>query len=457
MKYRTFTEAPVTKPFPPTGSLSYRCGAFDGRPMTQKEQWFEQFVNKIQARHDESSDLREWRRRKNHEEEAILLYHELGGNLQDYAALMETRDQQEFEYQCQRDKQKSKNLDPNEASRLFWARSQEWSMADKAEKEAREAEEKEEKATRIRINFARQVKAQAQASSNLVIHSEIITNAAGSQPPIQQSELKQPKPEKHGKVSQSVCSTGAGPSKQQVRKTDRNDKDICRQFYEQVQAVSPEKTEEQATATTTAIVTSAPLKTDAVAPLRVDKLNRPITAAEAAPIVAELAGSYGRVGILAKTHYPKGHILITNGRGLPKLYLGHPTVTKQRLLRNNGQGSQALRAHRVSASNNERSPTGPSTQQRSSEEELTPPSSSTQQTSSEEESTPPSSVRAAPSETPIEISLDALSISTVGRTNDDHNEGLGHVELFQAFDMMEPSTRTDPPLSTPSPANALSV
>lgn len=455
MRYRTFAEAPVAKPFPPTGSLFYRCGAFDGRSMTLKEQWFEQFVNEMQAREDVSRDLKEWERRKNHEKKAILLYQELGENLQDFATQMAIHDQQEFEYQCQRDKQKAENLDPNnKASRLSWARLQEWAMKEQAEKEKREAAEKAMEQARIKSNFAALVKARIQASEDRVTHSEIITNAAGSQPPTQQPELKQSKPEKHGKASQSVGSTGAGPSKQQVRKTGLSDEEVRRQLREQVQASLAVKTKTQATATQTANERSTPLRTDSLTPLRVETLDVAVLAAGEEPIKAELAGYYPRMGILSTTHYPKGDTLIKNGPGLPMLYLASSNAAKQSPLRNNGQGCNAFRNHTVTEST-EQSSTGPSTQQNSSEE-----------------STPPSSVRPASSETPIENALDALSISTIGPTNDDdQNEGLDHVNLLHALEadlygevnyparwnMMNPSTRRNPLLSTPSSANALSV
>ncbi len=445
MRYRVFARW-VPTPFPYTGSLLYRCGAFDGRSMTLKEQWFENFVNEEQARKDLSWDLNEWERRKDHEEKAILLYEELGENWMAFATRMETLDQQEYEYQCQRDKQKAENLDRNNASWLSWARL--------PEEEKRKAAEEAKEQARVKSNFAAQVKARTQASEDLVTHSEIVTNAAGSQPPTQQSKLKQSKPEKHGKVSHSVSSTGAGPSKQQVRKPGLSKEEVCRQLREKVQATLPATTKKPATPTPTANVRSAPLRTDTLTPLRVETVNVAVISAGEEPFKAELAGGYyPQMGILPTTHYPKGAKLIKNGPGLPMPHLANSNLAKRRLLRNNGQGCNAVRNHTVSEST-EQSSTGSSTQQNSSEE-----------------STPPSSVRVAPSETRIEDALDALSISSVGLTNDDHNQGVDRVRLLQLlrpdlygemsypaqWDMMSPSTRRDPLLSTPSSANALSV
>lgn len=144
--------------------------------MTLKEQRFEEFVDDIQARHDELSEIREWRRLKNHEEKAICLYHEVGEDLDTFSMRMRTHDQQEMEYHCQRKKQKDIDLDPIEASRKSNVRAQEYIQqyigAREAEKRARDQE-------RIRNNAVAEFKAGVQASSDPVTNAKIITNTTG--------------------------------------------------------------------------------------------------------------------------------------------------------------------------------------------------------------------------------------------------------------------------------------
>ncbi|KAM0805988.1 hypothetical protein BDR22DRAFT_194331 [Usnea florida] len=105
---RTYTTLlSIPEPLPSMGSFNYRRGEFDDRPMTVQEQNFEQFGNNRQAEHDISSAVIEWERLKAHEEDAIQLWQELDGNLEEYQRQMRTRDQQAMEFQCQRKKAKA--------------------------------------------------------------------------------------------------------------------------------------------------------------------------------------------------------------------------------------------------------------------------------------------------------------------------------------------------------------
>lgn len=88
------------------GSYLFRAGVYNGRPMTAKEQRFENLVNEDQASWDQFSELREWRRRRDLEEKAISLYIEYGGNMAWFTHRQWNIDQSETEFQCQKRKYK---------------------------------------------------------------------------------------------------------------------------------------------------------------------------------------------------------------------------------------------------------------------------------------------------------------------------------------------------------------
>lgn len=155
---RTFTRPPVTKPFPPTGALFYRVDEFKSVPMTIKEWQFEKLSNEKQAEHDVFSDVREWKRLKELEEQAILLFHEVGEDLEEFSRQMQTRDQMEMEFQCQRKKQKAEDLNRKKSEAAVEELKQNRLKTEAGEK-ARDQE-------RIRNDFAANVRASFQASSD---------------------------------------------------------------------------------------------------------------------------------------------------------------------------------------------------------------------------------------------------------------------------------------------------
>lgn len=441
LESRTFTQAPVTRPFPSTGSIYYRYGAFNGRSLTFKEQQFEQFVNDMQARHDELSVLREWRRLKDIEEEAISLYHELGKNLDEYKRQMRTRDQMEMEYQCQRKRQKSENLNPQTVLWKSQKRLHEYLGAKEAGERAKDQE-------RIRSNAVADFKARVQASSDSVADANITTNAAGSQQASQQSELIRSKPEKGGNTSQSVSPTGAGSSRQQEQKTKLSEEELCRQFRDKVQLL-------QATTSTTPTVTATvrPIPPEAADSAQRTQAKEPDAALPAAsedPFEAELAalpaasedrfkavlaGYQPRMGIVHGTHYPKGAVLVKSAFGLTKLHLGCRSVANQSRARDIVQVREP----------SDRSSSSPSSPQTSSEG-----------------STPPTTAPPSPPTTPIVSLLNAHGTRAVNLTNNDQNEEIdnskrllelewanhGNVRSTTRWDRLRPALKTDPFLNS---------
>ena len=337
--------------------------------MTLKEQRFEDFVDNIQAKHDELSEIIEWRRLKNHEEEAICVYHEVGENLDMFSARMKTHDQQEMEYHCQRKKQKDKNLDLVEASRLSYARAQEYTGAREAEERARNQE-------RMRSNAVATFKAGVQASSDPVTIAKILTNT--TQQASQQSEHKKSKPEKHGNTSHPVSSLGTGTSRQQEQKTKLSKEEICRQFLDQVRAL-PATTNRTKMPLTTANVEPVPPAIAALArEARPKELNVAVPAAREDSFKAELAGYQPRMGIKNGMNCPKRSIPIKKKPVLKKVDLGCSSGVEQSLPRNNGPGSDASQAHQVAGSR-ERPSTNPIAQQDSSEGSRLPETSMEEQ------------------------------------------------------------------------------
>ncbi|CAD6589463.1 MAG: hypothetical protein ASARMPREDX12_003844 [Alectoria sarmentosa] len=225
---RDFTQAPVIRPFPPTGSFYYRYGVFTGRSMTLKEQWFEQFVNEMQARHDELSDLREWRRRKDVEEAAIAHYHDLGGNilLADTRLRMKKFDQEDMEIQCERKKRKADNLNPQRA----WEKME---LDRQQAIKAREAEERARDEERIRIQFVEDFKAIVPASSHPLANTRIVTNAVGAQQARQQSELTPLELDGCCIPNKRIPSAGEGSSRHEEQNQKFTEAELCHQFQDQ--------------------------------------------------------------------------------------------------------------------------------------------------------------------------------------------------------------------------------
>lgn len=195
--------------------------------MTTKERRFEQFVNDMQARQDELSEFKEWRRLKDVEEEAISLYHEVGKNMEQFARQMRTRDQMEMEYQCQRKRQKAEDLNPQKALMFLMemdSNRQDNIRAQQVEDRAREQE-------KIKGEAVASFKAGIQASGGSVANTKIITDAAGSQRASQQFALTRAAPEDHLNTSKPVSSTEAGSSRQQEQQQQQtlSAEDISRQ------------------------------------------------------------------------------------------------------------------------------------------------------------------------------------------------------------------------------------
>lgn len=384
---RTFTQAPVTGPFPPTGSLYYRWGVFNGRLMTPKEQRFEHFISDMQARHDEISELREWRRLKDIEEEAVLLYHELG-NIVEYTRQMSTRDQMETEYQCQRKRQKAEDLNP-------------WATALKhgQERLRAEAEERARDQERIRSSF----KARIQQAS-------------------QQSGLTPPKPEKCGNTSQAVPSTEAGSSRQQEPKIQLSAEEVRRQFQDEFRFQLATTTTRL---TTTTSVRSVSLETATSARgTRAKELDVAMPTARQDSVKAELPGYQPPMGVIQVTHLPKGSVLVSKRPGLPELHLGCPSVAEQSPTLSIGQPSDTSQEHRITGSIEHRS-TSPSSRQTRSEG-----------------STPPSSVPSSPPKSPKE-EVDNSSALLELEWN-----AHGTVKSTSRWEKLKPSTRNNPFLNS---------
>ena len=393
-------------PFSPTGSFNYRNGFFKGRT---KEQRFEQFVNAIQARHDELSHLNEWRRLKDLEENAILLYHQLGGNLKEYARQMATRDQNETELQQQRNNQKRINLDPKlaltELHRMEQTRLQNLLRVHEAEARAK-------------------FRARVQASSDPVVSMKTITNAAGSQQASQQSELTRSKPEKTGKSLGPISSAEVGPPRQQEQKARPSPEEIRRQFQAQVRSLP----------NVSSNVRSVPARTAAsTREVRAETPGAALPVARKSPFGAELAGYQPRMGITHGVQYPKGSVLRGSGLGLAKLHLGGPSEAEQR----------TVKEHPAIGSR----------------EQSTSPCS--RQTSSEE-STPPTSGSSSPAKIPLvrfpppatkHTKLQAKSPANLNQKEEIDNserlrelerEQFGHVRSGNRWEKLKAATRSNP-------------
>ena len=204
--------------------------------MTTKERRFEQFVNYMQARQDELSEFKEWRRLKDVEEEAISLYHEVGKNMEQFARQMRTRDQMEMEYQCQRKRQKAEDLNPQKA--LMFPMEMDLNRQDNIR--AQQVEDRAREQERIKGEAVASFKAGIQASGGPVANTKIITDAAGSQRASRQFALTRAAPEDHLNTSKPVSSTEAGSSRQheQQQQQTLSAEEIPRQSQEETRLSS---------------------------------------------------------------------------------------------------------------------------------------------------------------------------------------------------------------------------
>lgn len=200
--------------------------------MTLKEQRFEQLVNAVQARHDELSDLVEWRRRKDVEEEAITVYFELGQDLQLFIEKMRTFDQQEMEHQCQRRGAKLKCLYPERYPKQLRA----WELRRQERIRTQDADERKREQEKINSVAVAKFKADVRASIHPIASAKCTANAAESQKASEEYNFKQSKPKYPRGDNQTAHSTKAGSSRQQEHKATLSDEEKRRQFVNQARA-----------------------------------------------------------------------------------------------------------------------------------------------------------------------------------------------------------------------------
>ena len=200
--------------------------------MTLKEQRFEQFVNAVQARHDELSDLVEWRRRKDVEEEAITVYFELGQDLQLFIEKMKTFDQQEMEYQCQRRGAKLKCLYPERYPKQLRA----WELRRQERIRTQDADERKREQEKINSVAVAKFNADVRASIDPIASAKCTANTAGSQKASEEYNSKQSKPKYPRGDNQAAHSTKAGSSRQQEHKATLSDEEKRRQFVNQARS-----------------------------------------------------------------------------------------------------------------------------------------------------------------------------------------------------------------------------
>ena len=200
--------------------------------MTLKEQRFEQLVNAVQARHDELSDLVEWRRRKDVEEEAICVYFKLGQDLHLFIEQMRTFDQQEMEYQCQRKKTKLRCLYP----KMFPKEPRSWVLKRQERTKTQEAGERKREQQKINSVAVAKFKADVRASIDPIASTKCTTNAAGSQKASEEYRVRQLEPKNPRSDNQAAYSTRAGSSRQQEHKATLSVEEKRRQFGNQVRS-----------------------------------------------------------------------------------------------------------------------------------------------------------------------------------------------------------------------------
>lgn len=488
--------------------------------MTLKEQRFEQLVNAVQARHDELSDLVEWRRRKDVEEEAITVYFELGEDLQLFIEKMKTFDQQEMEHQCQRRGAKLRCLYPERYPKQLRA----WELRRQEKIWTQDADERKREQEKINSVAVAKLKANVQASIDPIASAKCTANAAGSQKASEEYNSKQSKPKYPRGDNQAAHSTKAGSSRQQEHKATLSDEEKRRQFVNQgrscaeaspnnsqaastpgassskqqepnatlgdgekrrqvqdqvrahsgtshdrnqiassaaaapskqpghevmpraeggvglsteshshdqgrvmpararpspsppttmaIQSVIPEMAAAGVTTTPSTIteaMSSVTLETAAAAQRAYRReFDGPVPAATEDSFAAELAGYQPRMGICHNVHYPKGAVLVNTGPGLPKMYLGRPSVATQTLATDFGQGVHGHQATGSGTSSHDTSSQG---------------------------STPPSSLHSSPPKTPIMHALnDAPAMRGTDLTGNDQHEETENVALFRQLE-----------------------
>ena len=195
--------------------------------MTAQEERFEDFANEMQASHDISAELDEWKRCKKVEEGAIAIYRQFDGDKDKLLRTITTYDQAEMEFQCQRKNEKEKVL------RQLWAMERQRMEAAAMEEAATmndaaavdEATAVEEASASTEA--ARRENFRAKAMSSLMANKEFIPNAAASH------QARQQEPPAS---NQTVPPKKTGPSSQQVQKTTRSDEEIRRQFKTAVES-----------------------------------------------------------------------------------------------------------------------------------------------------------------------------------------------------------------------------
>lgn len=470
-EYSKFTHPP-TKPFPPTGSLFYREGVFYGRSMTLKEQRFEKFVNDMQARQDLISEFKEWRRLKDLEEEAIVLYHELGQDQEEFKSQMMTRDQMDMEFQLQRKRKKAENLDPEMARSflfmMFLDRQQNL-RAEQAEQRERDEKERRAREESIKCKKKADFHAGVQASSVLMVKTDIIANAAGLQQRSQQTELTRAKPEKdnnssrpvtptgirltrdapkeHINISRPVSDTKASSSKQQEQESKPSPEEIRRQFKAEVDVKSvisqantsvdsgSSRQQEQESKLSRQFQEEVRLRPVATTTLNVRSVT-PKTAAHEQEMRAKVLDP--AVPAVRKDPFQSLDTVLAeyHPQGLMTSHPGHPSAIEQSPPANVGQwlDSNTLCEDPVPGSS-----TQPSTD----------PSS---QYSSSKGDTPPSSVRSSPPKSPIQNPLSATDTQMVN-TNQHKKKctkricellgltGCGKAPETSRSEMMEASSR----------------
>ena len=188
-------------------------GVYDNRPMTAQERRFEDFVNERQALHDISNERKEWTRCRDVEEEAIVIFHEVGCDLSEFLTKMLTYDQEELEFQCQRRKEKEWKLRQG-----VLVREQLRMQAAAMEQAAAVAAATASTGAAAREDF------KATVMRGLIANREFV--------PASQQVRRQEPPASN----QAVPSAEPGPSSQQVQRTARSDEDVRGQFNSAVKS-----------------------------------------------------------------------------------------------------------------------------------------------------------------------------------------------------------------------------
>lgn len=418
------------------------------RPLTAKEQAFEDFVNEEQGLMDDRVEYLEWYSLREYEEAVLDVYYQFGQDMEKFSVEMRRWDQQQMEAQCQRKNDKARNLKIYEAHRAVVMK------AVKAQEEA--------KAKRAAL------KATVEASSSPLVKTRTFTNTAGSQKGSQQCNLGKTKPEEHRSLGQSASSARACPARQPEHKTKSSGRDLLqqlraqgalpenrkitgqpsssseappstqqeqepkpskeelrRQFQAQVQAraATTKVTKVTANVTMTSVQPAAPESSQGtqvqarIATANVTSMqNMTVTNVQPAapkptqgPVRAELAGYRMRMDMDPKTHYPKQHVLLGDGLGVSNSHPRSSSQVEQGPNNNNGQGANTLHGDPATVSSEVQS-TSPSPQEPSSEE-----------------SSPSSSANPSPPKTPASSPPDAGETRTKDPSIHEQDDGVDNV------------------------------